>query len=130
MNLFLADSSFGSGDFLLGMFEIFMFVIWFWLLIAIFSDIFRRHDISGGVKALWILGVIIFSFLGILLYFITQGHGMATRNQEQAKQMQQQLRQEVGYSGADELEKLKKLHTAGTLTDAEYEAQKAKVLAS
>ena len=129
MNLIFASGEFGSGSFLLGMFYIFMFVIWFWLLISIFSDLFARHDISGGVKALWIIGVIVFSFLGILLYFITQGHGMAERGQERAKQANQQLRQEIGYSSADELEKLKKLHDAGTLSDDEYAAQKAKVLA-
>ena len=129
MNVFLADGEFGSGQFLLGMLYIFFFVIWFWLLISIFSDLFRRHDISGGVKALWIIGVIIFSYLGILIYFITQGHGMAERAQARAKEAQQQMRQEIGYSSADELEKLKKLHDAGTLTDEEYAAQKAKVLA-
>jgi hypothetical protein len=129
MNVFLADGEFGSGQFLLGMLYIFFFVIWFWLLIAIFSDLFRRHDISGVVKALWIIGVIVFSYLGILVYFITQGHGMAKRNQEQAKEIQDQIRQQAGYSSADELEKLKKLHDAGTLSDDEYAAQKAKVLA-
>ena len=128
MNLFFASGEFGSGSFLLGLLYIFMFVIWFWLLISIFSDLFARHDIGGWAKAAWILAVIFLTFLGILLYFITQGHGMAERSQEQAKQMQQQLRQEVGYSSADELEKLKKLHDAGTLTDEEYAAQKAKVL--
>jgi Short C-terminal domain/Phospholipase_D-nuclease N-terminal len=128
MNVFLADGEFGSGQFLLGMLYIFFFVIWFWLLISIFSDLFRRHDISGGVKALWIIGVIVFSYLGILLYFITQGHGMAQRSQEQAKQFQDQIRQQAGYSSADELEKLKKLHDAGTLSDDEYATQKAKVL--
>jgi len=129
MNLFLADDSLGSGSFLLAMLEIFMFVIWFWLLISIFSDLFARHDISGWVKAAWIIAVIVFTFLGILLYFITQGKGMAERGQERAKRANQQLRQEIGYSSADELEKLKKLHDAGTLSDDEYAAQKAKVLA-
>lgn len=129
MNPFLAaDDGFGSGQFLLGVLYIFMFVIWFWLLISIFSDLFRRHDISGWVKAFWILFVIIIPLLGILLYFITQGHGMALRTQEQMKHVQQQIRQEAGFSSADELEKLKKLHEAGTLTDDEWAAQKAKVL--
>ena len=129
MNLIFASGEFGSGSFLLGMLYIFMFVIWFWLLISIFSDLFARHDISGWGKAFWILFVIIIPFLGILLYFITQGQGMAKRGQERMQQAQQQMRQEVGYSSADELEKLKKLHDAGTLSDDEYAAQKAKVLA-
>ena len=129
MNLFFASVEFGSGSFLLGLLEIFLFVIWFWLLISIFSDLFARHDISGWAKAAWTIAVIVLTFLGILLYLITQGRGMAERAQERAKRAQQQMRQEIGYSSADELEKLKKLHDAGTLTDDEYAAQKAKVLA-
>lgn len=129
MNLFLASGEFGSGSFLLGLLYIFMFVIWFWLLISIFSDLFARHDISGWAKAAWTIAVVLLTFLGILLYLITQGRGMAERAQERAKEAQQQMRQEIGYSTADELEKLKKLHDAGTLTDEEYAAQKAKVLA-
>jgi hypothetical protein len=129
MNLLFASGEFGSGSFLLGLLYIFMFVIWFWLLISIFSDLFGRHDISGWAKAAWTIAVIFLTFLGILLYLITQGKGMAERAQERAKQSTQQLRQEIGYSSADELEKLKKLHDAGTLSDDEYAAQKAKVLA-
>ena len=129
MNLIFASGEFGSGSFLLGLLEIFMFVIWFWLLISIFSDLFGRHDISGWAKAAWTIAVIVLTFLGILLYLITQGRGMAERAQERAKRAQQQMRQEIGYSSADELEKLKKLHDAGTLTDDEYAAQKAKALA-
>ena len=129
MNLFFASGEFGSGSFLLGLLYIFMFVIWFWLLISIFSDLFSRHDIGGWAKAAWTIAVIVFTFLGILLYLITQGKGMAERAQERAKRQTQQLRQEIGYSSADELEKLKKLHDAGTLSDDEYAAQKAKVLA-
>ena len=129
MNLFFASGEFGSGSFLLGLLYIFMFVIWFWLLISIFSDLFARHDISGWAKAAWTIAVIVLTFLGILLYLITQGRGMAERAQERAKRAQQQMRQEIGYSSADELEKLKKLHDAGTLTDDEYAAQKAKALA-
>ena len=129
MNLFFASGEFGSGSFLLGLLYIFMFVIWFWLLISIFSDLFSRHDISGWAKAAWTIAVIALTFLGILLYLITQGKGMAERAQERAKRANQQLRQEIGYSSADELEKLKKLHDAGTLSDDEYAAQKAKVLA-
>jgi uncharacterized membrane protein len=129
MNLIFASGEFGSGSFLLGLLYIFMFVIWFWLLISIFSDLFARHDISGWAKAAWTIAVIVLTFLGILLYLITQGRGMAERAQERAKRAQQQMRQEIGYSSADELEKLKKLHDAGTLTDDEYAAQKAKALA-
>ena len=129
MQAFLASGEFGSGSFLLGLLYIFTFMIWFWLLISIFSDLFSRHDISGWIKALWIIAVIAFSFIGILLYFITQGHGMAERGQKRQEQAQQQYKQEMGFSSADEVEKLKKLHAAGTLSDEEYAAQKAKVLA-
>jgi len=68
----LANADFSVGEFLLWLVWIFLFVIWFWLLITIFSDLFRRHDINGWVKALWIIFVIVLPFLGILIYLITQ----------------------------------------------------------
>ena len=81
----LANADFSIGEFLLWMLWIFLFVICFWLLITIFSDVFRRHDIHGGVKTLWIIFVIVFPFLGIFIYLITQSKGMAERNIAQAQ---------------------------------------------
>src|SRR6266496_3699858 len=69
----------------------FAWVIWFWLLITVFADLFRRHDIGGGMKALWILFVIVIPFIGVFIYIIAQGHGMAERNTKQAKAQEQKF---------------------------------------
>ena len=124
----LADADFSVGEFLLWLVWIFLFVIWFWLLITIFADIFRRHDISGWVKAAWIIFVIVLPFLGILIYLITQSHGIAERNMKQAQAEQEQLRQIVGTSSADELMKLDQLKANGSITEDEYRKMRAKVI--
>ena len=124
----LANADFSVGEFLLWLVWIFLFVVWFWLLITIFSDIFRRHDIHGGVKTLWIIFVIVFPFLGIFIYLITQSKGMAERNIAQAKAQQEQLRQIVGTSSADELMKLDQLKASGSITDDEYQKMRAKAI--
>ena len=124
----LADADFSVGEFLLWLVWIFLFVIWFWLLITIFADLFRRHDISGWVKAVWIIFVIVLPFLGILIYLITQSHGIAERNVKQAQAEQEQLRQIVGTSSADELMKLDQLKASGSITDDEYQKMRAKVI--
>ncbi len=111
----------------------FMFVIWIWLLITIFIDIFRSHDLSGWAKALWVLFVVILPFLGVLVYVIARGHSMQERAVKQAADQEKAARQyiqDVASTGsADEIEKLAKLHRDGVLTDAEFAAQKAKHLA-
>ena len=124
----LANADFSVGEFLLWMLWIFLFVVWFWLLITIFSDVFRRHDIRGGVKTLWIIFVIVFPFLGIFIYLITQSKGMAERNIAQAQAQQEQLRQIVGTSSADELLKLDQLKASGSITEVEYQTMRAKVI--
>ena len=124
----LADADFSVGEFLLWLVWIFLFVIWFWLLITIFADLFRRHDISGWAKAAWIIFVIVLPFLGILIYLITQSHGIAERNVKQAQAEQEQLRQIVGTSSADELMKLDQLKASGSLTDDEYQKMRAKII--
>ena len=112
----------------------FLFIIWIWLLITIFIDIFRSDDLSGWGKAGWTLFVIILPLLGVLVYVIARGQSMQERAMKQAaaqEKAQRQYIQEVSStSSADELEKLKKLHDDGVLTDDEYAAQKAKVLNS
>jgi ABC-type multidrug transport system fused ATPase/permease subunit len=128
MTTLLADSGIGTGEFLLWMVEIFLFVIFFWMLFVVITDVFRRHDIHGGMKTFWIILVILLPFLGIFVYVISQGHGMAERAQEAQQAQVQAMRQTIGYSSADELEKLKKLHDAGTINDADYEKMKAKVV--
>jgi hypothetical protein len=115
------------------MFMIFAFVVWFWLIIMIFMDIFRSHDIGGVAKTLWVLFVIFLPVLGILVYLIARGGGMHERALKQAQAQQKQfdeyVRQTAGSGGsADELEKLAKLKEQGVITDQEFAAQKAKLL--
>ena len=107
---------------------IFAFVVWFWLLVVIYGDLFRRHDISGWGKALWVIGLVVFSYLGILAYLITQGRGMAERNAQQAQQAREELRRVVGFSVADEISKLDQLKKSGTITDAEFQRLRAKLV--
>ena len=124
----LADTTWDFGDFMLGVLSIFFFVIWIWLLIMVFCDVFRRHDIGGGVKTLWVIFVLIVPYLGVFIYLISQGHGMAERAQRAQSAAVDQLKQQMGYSVADELEKLDRLHQKGSLTDAEYQTLRAKAL--
>ncbi len=111
----------------------FVLIIWFWLLIVIFSDIFRSKDLSGWAKAIWVIFVIILPFLGILVYLIARGGKMHERAEESAKQQQQAfddyVKQAAGSeSNVDQLTQLSDLKTQGVITDAEFEAQKAKLL--
>jgi hypothetical protein len=111
----------------------FMFVVWIWLLISIFADIFRS-DISGWAKAGWTIFVVILPFLGVLVYLIANGGKMQERSMQQAANMQQSqdkyIKSVAGSGGgtADELEKLSNLKNSGVLTDEEFAAQKAKLL--
>jgi ABC-type multidrug transport system fused ATPase/permease subunit len=114
------------------MLEFFLFFLWIWLLIVVFMDIFRSHDIGGLAKALWVIFVIILPFLGVLIYLIARGGSMHERAVAQATQQQRAfddyVRQTAGSSSADELTKLAELKSKGVITDAEFEAQKAKLL--
>ena len=118
------------------MLGLFVFFIWFWLLIMIFGDIFRSRDMGGGAKALWVIFVIILPFLGIFVYLVARGGKMHERAEAQAEQQQQAFDAYVkkaagtsGTSSVDELSKLADLRAKGVITDAEFEAQKAKLLA-
>jgi len=84
--MFFFQEGFTYRNFLMDVLGIFFFVVWFWLLIVVFSDLFRRHDISGWIKAIWVIALIFFSYLAILAYLIFQGRGMAERNVQQAQQ--------------------------------------------
>jgi type VI protein secretion system component VasK len=114
---------------------IFAWIIWFWLLITVFADLFRRHDISGWVKALWIIFVIILPFLGVLVYLIAESHGMADRNQKQAQAAQSQFDDYVKTVAAqsdptEQIAKAKGLLDSGAITQAEFDSIKAKALAA
>jgi hypothetical protein len=120
-------------DFLWTLVEIFLFVIWIWLAVMVFVDIFRSHDMGGVAKALWVLFIVILPFIGILVYLIARGGGMHERAANQAAREQKAfdsyVRQAAGSSGsADELAKLAELKDKGVITDAEFDAQKAKIL--
>jgi len=115
-------------NFLVDAFAIFVFVVWFWLLIVVFSDLFRRHDISGWAKALWVIALIVFSYLGLFAYMITQGRGMAERNSQQAQNARDELRRVVGFSAADEIEKLDRLKKSGSITDQEFARLRARLV--
>lgn len=124
----LFDGGYTYSNFLMNVLGIFAFVVWFWLLVVIYGDLFRRHDISGWGKALWVIGLVVFSYLGILAYLITQGRGMAERNAQQAQQAREELRRVVGYSVADEISKLDQLKKAGSISDAEFQRLRAKLV--
>ena len=126
--MFFFQEGFTYRNFLMDMIAVFAFVVWFWLLVVIFSDLFRRHDISGWAKALWVLALILISYLGIFAYLITQGRGMAERSSQQAQQARDELRHIVGFSVADEITKLDQLKKSRTITDAEYGRLRAKLV--
>ena len=122
---------------LLGVFwtilEIFLFVIWFWILITVFIDIFRSQDLSGGGKAVWFLFVLFIPLIGVLVYLIVRGSSMHERAAQQAQQQDQAFRSYVQQaagepSTADQLAKLADLRDRGVITAQEFEQQKAKIL--
>jgi len=129
-------AEFGTGQVFWSFLWFVMFFIWIWLLIIVFSDIFRSHDMGGFAKALWIIFVIIVPYLGVLVYLIARGHKMQEHAMADAKAQDQAFRQYVqsaagpGDSTADQLSKLADLKAAGTISDAEFEQLKAKALSS
>jgi len=116
-------------------FEIFLWIIWIWILIWIFTDIFRSHDLSGWGKALWFLFVLFLPLIGVLVYLIVRGGSMHERAMQQARRQDEQFRAYVkdaassNGSSADELRKLADLRTQGVISTEEFDRQKAKILA-
>ena len=128
----LANYSFG--DVMWSFLVFFAWVIWFWLLITVFADVFRRHDIGGGKKAFWIIFVILLPYLGVLIYLIAEHEGMAKRSTKEMQQSQAQFDdyvKQVAAQGdpAEQIAKAKQLLDAGTITQAEFDQIKAKALA-
>jgi predicted membrane channel-forming protein YqfA (hemolysin III family) len=124
----LFQGGFTFSNFIADVFSIFMFVLWFWLLIVVAQDLFRRHDVSGVAKVLWVIAFILFSFIGVFAYLITQGRGMAERNQARAAEAREELRHIVGFSAADEITKLDALRAKGSISDQEYTRLRAKLV--
>ena len=136
--MILAD--FAVGQVLWSIFWFFIFFLWIWLVITIFADLIRDHELSGWWKALWAVFIIFLPFLGVFIYLIVRGGSMAERSAQDARKQeeafQQYVRQTVattpegapGAGAADELAKLADLHAKGTLSDEEYAKAKARVL--
>ena len=123
-----AEGGFSFWNFLTDVITVFFFVVWFWLLIIVFSDLFRRHDISGLGKALWVIVLLLFPYVGVFIYLITQSRGMTERSSQQAQQTREELRRVVGFSAADEIKKLDDLKKSGSITEAEFKRLRAKVV--
>lgn len=133
----LAASSYPLLNVFWTIFEIFLWVIWIWILIWIFIDIFRSRDLSGWAKALWFLFVLFIPLIGVLVYLIVRGSSMHERTVQDARQQDAQFRQYVQQaaasspaSTADQLSKLADLRDRGVITAEEFEREKAKVLAA
>jgi predicted membrane channel-forming protein YqfA (hemolysin III family) len=123
----ILTNGFTFPNFIIDVFSIFMFILWFWLFITITSDLFRRDDISGFLKVVWVIFLILLPYIGIFAYVLTQGRKMALRNEERAKKARDELRQVVGFSVADEIEKLDRLKSTGSLTEDEYKRLRARL---
>jgi Short C-terminal domain/Phospholipase_D-nuclease N-terminal len=116
-------------------FEIFLWVIWIWILITVFIDIFRSHDLSGWAKALWFLFVLFIPLIGVVVYLIARGDKMHEHTVQAARQQDAEVRSYIKQaagppSPADQLTKLAELRDRGVITAAEFEQQKAKILAA
>jgi hypothetical protein len=124
----LFQGGFTFTNFIGDAFTIFMFVLWFWLLIVVSGDLFRRDDVSGLAKVLWVIAFVLFSYIGVFAYLLTQGRGMAERNQARANEARVELRRMVGFSAADEIAKLDKLKASGSISEQEYGRLRAKLV--
>lgn len=130
----MLGNEFGTGQVLWSMLWFFMFFIWIWLLITVFADVFRSHDLSGVAKFLWVFFVILMPFLGVFVYFIARGHKMSEHALEAAQAQDAAARAYIrtaagsAASPADELARLADLKANGVIDDAEYSKLKAKVV--
>jgi hypothetical protein len=126
--MFYFQEGFTYRNFLLDALAVFAFIVWFWLLITVAADLFRRRDISGWTKAVWVIAWIVFPYIGVLAYLIFQGRGMAERNVQQAQETRDELRRVVGFSVADEIEKLDRLKQNGSISGGEFDRLRARLV--
>ena len=121
-------------DVLWTMIVFFAFIIWIWLLITVFADVFRRRDIGGGMKAIWIIFVILLPYLGVLIYLIAEHQGMADRNTAQMSQIKEQqdayIKSVAGSSPTDQIAQAKQLLDSGAISQQEFDTIKQKALAA
>jgi len=126
------ENGFGIFHVFWSIFWLFLMIAWFWVLISVVADIFRSKDLSGIAKAFWVAFVILLPWLGVLAYIIIRGGKMEQHKIEFQEQMEaaqkDYIRSVANVSAADEIERLAKLKDSGHLSEAEFEAQKAKVL--
>jgi hypothetical protein len=124
------------GQVFFSMLWFFLFFIWIWLLVRVFSDIFRSHDLGGWAKAAWVIFVVVVPYLGVFVYLIARGHKMQEHALEQAQRQNAAMTQYVqqaagtGTSAADEIARLAQLKADGTITDAEFQQAKTKALSA
>ena len=123
---FSGESSFAV--FLADAFAVFVFILWFWLFITAASDLFRRQDISGFGKVLWVILLIVLPYIGIFAYILTQSGGMAERNRAQARMARDEIRQIAGFSAADEIAKLDRLKSQKSISEEEYTRLRARLI--
>lgn len=124
----LFDGGFTFANFLVDALAIFMLFVWLYLLITIFSDLFSRHDISALGKVLWVIVLVALPYIGVFAYILTQSWGMGERRAAQITHAQEELRRVVGYSPADEIAKLEKLKSAGSITGQEFDRLRARLV--
>ena len=124
----LFSGGFTFANLIADVFAIFLFLLWFWLLITVASDLFRRQDVSGFGKVLWVILLIVLPYIGIFAYLLTQGGGMAERNAEQARHARQEVRAAVGFSVADEIAKLNRLKAENSISAEEYARLRARLV--
>ncbi len=124
----LFDGGFTFTNLLTDMLAVFMFILWFWLLITVTGDLFRRTDVSGMGKVVWVLLLILLPYIGVFAYLLTQGRGMAERNEQRQRQVRDELRHIVGFSAADELTKLTRLKSDGAISEQEYSRLRERVV--
>lgn len=122
----IADYNLGDG--LITVVAIFFLVIWFWILVTIISDLFRDHELSGWLKAVWVLLLLVIPFLTMFVYLIARGNGMRDRSIKAQAEMREHLIAQGGGSPAQEIARLDDLKKSRSITDAEYKKLKAKII--
>jgi predicted membrane channel-forming protein YqfA (hemolysin III family) len=115
-------------DFMIGAFIIFLFIMWIWLLVSVFSDLFRRKDLSGVAKVIWIILLLVLPYIGVFAYLLTQGRGMGERDAVALESTREHLRNTIGFSVADEIVKLESLKADGKITAEEYVKLRARLI--
>ena len=123
---FLGDSAFTR--FVTDAFAVFIFILWFWLFITAASDLFRRQDMSGFGKVLWVILLIVLPYIGIFAYILTQGGGMAERNRAHARMARDEIRHIAGFSAADEIFKLDRLKSEKFISEEEYKRLRTRLI--